>query len=103
MVTSLWVGCSLGRGAGDALSDIDAALGIEAERGPAGAERDGGRGHGVAAQPLGPLVDVLRHRTGRADQFARRIFAQFADGTQLDLAVIAEAVRCAAATPPRIS
>ena len=40
---------------------------------------------------LGPLVDVLRHRTGRPDQFARRIFAQFADGTQLDLAVIAEA------------
>ncbi len=38
VVSSLWVGCSLGRGAGDALSDIDAALGVAAERGEAGAE-----------------------------------------------------------------
>jgi hypothetical protein len=46
----------------------------------------------VAALPeLGGLVDVLRHRTGPADQWVRRIFAQFADGTQLDLAVVAEA------------
>ena len=46
----------------------------------------------VAALPdLGPLVDVLRHQTGAADQWVRRIFAQFADGTQLDLAVMAEA------------
>jgi hypothetical protein len=52
----------------------------------------------VAALPdLGPLVDVLRHPTGSADQYARRIFAQFADGTQLDLAVVAQAdieMRC---------
>jgi hypothetical protein len=52
----------------------------------------------VAALPdLGPLVDVLRHRTGTADQYARGIFAQFADGTQLDLAVVAQAdieIRC---------
>lgn len=46
----------------------------------------------VAALPdLGPLIDVLQHRTGTADQWARRIFAQFADGTQLDLTVIAQA------------
>jgi hypothetical protein len=45
----------------------------------------------VAALPeLGPLVDVLRHRTGPADQWIQAIFAQFADGTQLDLAVVAE-------------
>jgi len=93
VVTSLWVGCSLGRGAGDALSDIDAALGIEAERGPAGAGQVQAMEAAVTAllPSLGPLVDVLRHRIGRADQFARRIFAQFANGTQLDLAVIAEA------------
>ena len=93
LVTSLWVGCSLGRGAGDALSDIDAALGIDAERGPAGAGPVQAMEAAVTAllPSLGPLVDVLRHQVGRADQFARRIFAQFADGTQLDLVVIAEA------------
>jgi hypothetical protein len=93
LATSLLVGCSLGRGAADALSDIDAALGVEAERGQAGAERVGTvEALVVAALPdLGPLVDVLRHRTGPADEWVRRIFAQFADGTQLDLAVVAEA------------
>jgi hypothetical protein len=92
-VRSLLVGCSLGRGAGDALSDIDAALGVDAERGEAGAETVGtAEAMVVAALPdLGALVDVLRHRAGAADQWIRRIFAQFADGTQLDLAVVAEA------------
>jgi hypothetical protein len=93
LATLLLVGCSLGRGAGDELSDIDAALGVDAPRGEAGAERVGAaEAMVVAALPeLGALVDVLRHRTGPADQWARRIFAQFADGTQLDLAVVAEA------------
>jgi len=93
LATSLLVGCSLGRGAADALSDIDAALGVDAPRGEAGAERVGtAEGMLVAALPeLGALVDVLRHRTGPADQWVRRIFAQFADGTQLDLAVVAGA------------
>jgi hypothetical protein len=93
LATSLLVGCSLGRGAADALSDIDAALGVDADRGQAGAERVGTvEALVVAALPqLGPLVDVLRHRTGPADEWVRRIFAQFADGTQLDLAVVAEA------------
>jgi hypothetical protein len=93
LVRSLLVGCSLGRGAADALSDIDAALGVDAERGQAGADRvAAAEAMVVAALPdLGPLIDVLRHRTGTADQWARRIFAQFADGTQLDLTVIAQA------------
>jgi hypothetical protein len=92
-VRSLLVGCSLGRGAADALSDIDAALGVDADRGLAGADRvAAAEAMVVAALPdLGPLIDVLRHRTGTADQWARRIFAQFADGTQLDLTVIAQA------------
>jgi hypothetical protein len=43
----------------------------------------------VAALPeLGALVDVLRHRTAASGQ---RIFAQFADRTQLDLTVVTEA------------
>ena len=93
LVRSLLVGCSLGRGAADALSDIDAALGVDTERGQAGADRVAStEALVVAALPdLGPLIDVLRHRTGTADQWARRIFAQFADGTQLDLAVVAHA------------
>jgi hypothetical protein len=44
----------------------------------------------VAALPeLGTLVDVLRHPVGPKGQW-RRIFAQFADGVQLDLAVVAD-------------
>ena len=93
LASSLLVGCSLGRGAADALSDIDAALGVDAEPGPPGAERVGtAEAMVVAALPdLGPVIDVLRHRIGSADQWVRRIFAQFADGTQLDLAVMAQA------------
>jgi len=93
LARSLLVGCSLGRGAADALSDIDAVLGVDAKRGRAGADRvEAAEALVVAALPeLGALVDVLRHRTRAADQWVRRIFAQFADGTQLDLAVVAQA------------
>jgi len=46
----------------------------------------------VAELPkLGQVVDVLRHPISRGDRFARRVFAQFTDGAQLDLAVVAEA------------
>jgi glucokinase len=93
LARSLLVGCSLGRGAADALSDIDAALGIDSPGGEAGAGTvQAAEAMVVAALPeLGTLVDVLRHRAGPADQYARRIFAQFADGVQLDLTVVAEA------------
>jgi len=93
LAMSLVVGCSLGRGAADALSDIDAALGVDAPPGEAGAEPIGtAEAEVVAALPdLGAVVDVLRHRTGPDSQHIRRIFAQFADGTQLDLAVVAAA------------
>src|ERR1700735_395536 len=92
LVMSLLVGCSLGRGAADAYSDIDAALGVDAPRGEAGAAIiETAEAMVAAALPeMGPLVDVLRHRTGPDSQHIRRIFAQFADGTQLDLAVVAE-------------
>jgi hypothetical protein len=93
LAMSLLVGCSLGRGAADALSDIDAALGIDAPPGEAGAGRIATAEAAVTAvlPELGTLVDVLRHQTGPAGGHVRRIFAQFADGTQLDLAVVAEA------------
>ena len=91
LVTLLVVGCSLGRGAADALSDIDAALGVDAERCKAGAGQIGAtEAMVVAALPeLGTVVDVLRHQIGPSDEWIRRIFAQFADGTQLDLALVA--------------
>ena len=47
---------------------------------------------------------MLRHRTGPPDRFIRRIFAQFGDGTQLDLAIMAEPeVRRGAAAPDFVS
>jgi hypothetical protein len=93
LARSLLVGCSLGRGAADALSDIDAALGVDAPRGEGGAGVvESVEAMVAAALPdLGTVVDVLRHGTGPDGQQVRRIFAQFADGTQLDLAVVAEA------------
>ena len=101
-VTSLSVGCSLGRGAGDELSDVDAAIGLAAPAGGAG----GGRVLVVedallASLPgAGALVDVLRRRTGHVDGPVRRVFAQFADGVQLDVALMAEAqVRRGRAAP----
>jgi len=85
-VMLLLVGCSLGRGAADALFGIDAPPG-EARAGRIGAVE----AMVAAALPeLGAVVDVLRHRAGSESQHARRIFAQFADGVQLDLAVVAE-------------
>jgi hypothetical protein len=91
-VMSLLVGCSLGRGAADALSDIDAALGVDAPPGAAGAGRiETAEAMVAAALPeMGTVVDVLRHQVGPESQHVRRIFAQFADGVQLDLAVVAE-------------
>jgi hypothetical protein len=45
----------------------------------------------VAALPgMGAVVDALRHRYGPADRYIRRIFAQFADGPQIDLTVMAD-------------
>ena len=90
---SLLVGCSLGRGAADSLSDIDGALGVDADLGDAGGPQVLlVEAEVVATLPdLGTLVDVLRHRYGPADRYIRRIFAQFADRSQLDLTVMADA------------
>lgn len=92
LALTLGVGCSLGRGAADELSDIDAALGIDAEPGEAGAALVRSMEAAlVAALPgMGSVVDVLRHRYGPADRYIRRIFAQFSDGAQIDLTVFAD-------------
>jgi hypothetical protein len=106
LVSSLAVGCSLGRGAADALSDIDAALGVAAGPDDAGDRQVLAAEAAVVAilPSLGPLIDVLRHRVGAADRLVRRVFAQFADGTQLDLAILDEAgVRRGDAAPDFIT
>jgi hypothetical protein len=92
LATAFLVGCSLGRGAADALSDIDAGLGVAAAAGDAGAaEVEAVEAEVAVALPgIAPVIDMLRHRYGPADRLLRRIFAQFADGTQLDLVVMAD-------------
>lgn len=91
-VSSFSVGCSIGRGAGDALSDIDAAVGVSTARGSAGAaDVQAVEAWVLAALPaLGEVVDVLRTGSDSTDFVIRRVFVQFTDRLQLDLAVIAE-------------
>jgi predicted nucleotidyltransferase len=100
-VTSLSVGCSLGRGAGDELSDVDAAVGVAAPRGAAGADLVRAVEQELVERlSRGRLLDVLRQESLTGDLFLRRLFVQLVDGVQLDLAVIAEAeVRRGEAAP----
>ncbi len=106
LVTSLSVGCSLGRGTADALSDVDAALGVSSPPGESGAEQVLAVEQAVVdtLPEHGPLVDVLRQRVGPPDRFIRRVFAQFDTGLQLDLAVLAEpGIRRGRAAPDFVS
>lgn len=105
-VTSLSVGCSLGRGAADELSDVDAAIGVAAARGAAGANRVRDVEESLVGHLGGDqqLIDVLREESSTGDFFIRRVFAQLSNGVQLDLAVIAEAeVRRGEAAPDFVS
>ncbi len=106
LVSSLSVGCSLGRGAGDALSDVDAVLGIDTARGRPGAEQVLTVEHDVVAAVCDGdvVVEVLRDQVGPSDRFIRRVFAQYRDGLQLDLAIVAETeVRRGSAAPDFVS
>jgi len=91
-VSSLSVGCSIGRGAADALSDVDAAIGVHAARGTAGAEQVRGVEEAVIdlLPRLGTVVDVLRQESDTGAFLIRRVFVQYDDRLQLDLAVVAE-------------
>ncbi len=78
----LAVGCSVGRGAGDPLSDLDMALGVRDEDFDAAitdirAVVDG----------LADLVDSYHHLLPERTGPHERIFAQYADRCQLDLVV----------------
>jgi hypothetical protein len=91
-VSSLSVGCSLGRGAADALSDVDAAVGVQAPRGSAGAEEVRRVEQAVVGllPRIGAVVDLLRQEPDSGGLLIRRLFVQFEDRLQLDLAVVAE-------------
>lgn len=64
-MSSLSVGCSIGRGVGDHLSDVDAAIGVHAPRGSAGAEQVRAVEEAVIAllPRLGRVIDVLRQES----------------------------------------
>jgi hypothetical protein len=79
----LIIGCSLGRGAADRLSDLDLGAGV------ATADFDAARaGLRRAVDGLGDLVETLEHpHPGEAGPHVR-MFAQYADRCQVDLVVM---------------
>jgi hypothetical protein len=102
LAASLSVGCSLGRGAADALSDVDAAIGVQAPSEDAGgaAVRSVEREVVEVLPGIGGVVDTFRQETVQGGHVIRRLFAQFADRLQLDVAVVPEdAVRRGDAAP----
>src|SRR5437016_7923460 len=83
----LVIGCSLARGAGDRLSDLDMAMGIRDE--DFDAARPGLR---RAVDGLGELIESYHHQLPGLAQAHERIFAQFADRSQVDLVLFPASV-----------
>jgi hypothetical protein len=83
----LVIGCSLARGAADRLSDLDMAMGIRDE--DFDAARPGLR---RAVDGLGELVESYHHQLPAVTQAHERIFAQFADRSQVDLVLFPASV-----------
>jgi hypothetical protein len=79
----LAIGCSVARGAGDRMSDLDMGIGVT--EAVYAAARDRIR---EAADGLGELVESYHHQLPRVAPPHERIFAQYADGCQLDLVVL---------------
>jgi hypothetical protein len=73
--------CSLARGAGDRLSDVDCGIGVVDGAVEAATER-------ILALDLGERIDTLVHPWPGPGHPTRRVFIQFTDGTQLDLVVV---------------
>jgi hypothetical protein len=86
-ISWLVIGCSLARGAGDRLSDLDMAMGIRDEDFEA-ARPDLRR----AVDGLGELVESYYHQLPGLTQAHDRIFAQFADRSQVDLVLFPASV-----------
>jgi len=83
----LVLGCSVARGAGDHLSDLDMAIGVRDEDFAASAAdvRE-------AVGQLGDLVESFHHQLPGVTDTHERIFAQFADRCQVDLVVFPASV-----------
>jgi predicted nucleotidyltransferase len=80
----LLIGCSLARGAGDGLSDLDLAMGVEEDRFDAAVVEVR-----RAVDHLSELVDSFHHQLPGVVARHERIFAQYANRCQVDLVVFA--------------
>lgn len=82
-----WVelGGSLGRGAGDAESDVDAGLGVLLDGASYRERRDAAL---AAATGFAPVADELIQHLGSDDRPADHLVVQYADGRQLSLVVM---------------
>lgn len=76
--------CSLGAGLGDAMSDVDGAVGYAEALDDAGAEALSVR----LARSAGDVADLLVHVMDGFPTGVRRVAAEYDDGTQLDLLVM---------------
>ena len=81
-IVQVSVGCSIGRGTADALSDLDCEISLDDAAWPDGL---------ALIDPLvhrcGEVVELLHHRLAGVDGEHRRSAVQFASGVQLDLMV----------------
>lgn len=78
------VGCSLGTGGGDQLSDADVAIGYTDITDPAELEA---AALSVAAS-IGPPIDIIGHRLDGWPDDVYRVAAEYDDGVQLDLVMM---------------
>jgi len=78
----LVIGCSVARGAGDYLSDLDVAIGVRDEDFTTAIPKI----H-LAVDGLGELVDSYQHQLPDVPGAHVRIFAQYSDRCQVDLMV----------------
>lgn len=78
----LVLGCSVARGAGDYLSDLDLGMGVQDDDFAAAIPKIR-----LAVEGLGELVDSYQHQLPSVMAVHVRIFAQYADRCQVDLVV----------------
>jgi hypothetical protein len=82
-VSWLAIGCSVARGAGDRMSDLDMGIGVREEVFEAARDRIR-----LAADGLGELVESYHHQLPGVPPPHERVFAQYSDGCQLDLVIL---------------